>query len=215
MYEDILTKLFINLWNLLPCGIAGSRVQQDLEREDIFMYNQKFPRYIREHKVLLQRTQSAMLGAMRQTVTQGWGGVFSAGSLLCPGPCRLLGAAAVLWLQSGAGEAAASPSWHHSSACFISAPTAALGFVHLFLCSAALLAVCVTGKASLAILCTLCSVKRNGCDFLCNTSAECSSFWGRQAANPRQMLQHLFHSSPKKPADLLSGKCFQLNSLFY
>lgn len=35
---------------------------------------------------------------------------------------------------------AASPSWHHRSACFLYAPTAAFILVHSFLCSSALLA---------------------------------------------------------------------------
>lgn len=66
--------------------------------------------------------------------------MFSAGRLFCQGPKGSLELLPCFGCSQGKMSLAASPSWHHRSACFTCAPTAAFIFIHLFPCSIVLLA---------------------------------------------------------------------------
>lgn len=89
--------------------------------------------------MLLQRTRSPRLQATRQPLTlRGCRKCFQLASCSDVATPGLLGAPAMLWLQSRE-DKAASQSQHHRSACFIYALTLAFVFINLFLCNTVLL----------------------------------------------------------------------------
>lgn len=118
-----------------------------------------------------------MLQAMRQALTQG-----------VRRECSQLAGYSVMALQGssellpcfgysqGKVRLAASPSWHHRSACFISAPTAAFILTHYFFAEVFCQLFVLQAKPAWQSSVCFCSVKRKSCDFLCNTSAACSPF---------------------------------------
>lgn len=160
MYEDILTKLIINLWNLLPYGITEVKNVAGFRKSGHFYVQSGVTSlHQRAQRAFIEDIKSNTSGHKAATDSGGLGGnafswqVFLSRSL--QGSLELL---PCFGYSQGKMRLAASASWHHRSACFICAPTIALIFIYLFLGSSVLLAqvlFAITGKACLAILCML------------------------------------------------------------